>query len=120
MEGTRDYRHTHPLPSAVASAVHSTIEAPSDQNLLWRCLHGGKQNRNEAINAVIWQLAADIGVSHFNDGLESIKLALKELGITPGLHCSEACKKSWTMIDCIMPAERALISPRRGENISEP
>ena len=106
-KGTTDYRHTHSLPSAVANAVHSTFEALSDQTLLQRCLHGGTQNRNEAINALIWQratkethsglptveLAAYLAVSHFNDGSDSVKLVLKELGITPGLHCSEACKK---------------------------
>ena len=42
-KGTTDYRHTHPLPSAVANAVHSTFEALSDQNLLQCCLHGGTQ-----------------------------------------------------------------------------
>jgi len=32
-------------------------------------------------------------VSHFNNGATSIKCVLKELGITPGLHCNHACKK---------------------------
>ena len=104
---TTEYSHTHPLPSAVANAIHSTFEALSDQDLLRRCLHGGTQNRNEAINALIWQratkethsglptveLAAHLAVSHFNDGSVSLKLVLKELGITPGAHCSQACKK---------------------------
>ena len=39
------------------------------------------------------ELAAYLAVSHFNDGSDSITLVLKELGITPRLHCSEACKK---------------------------
>lgn len=99
--------HTHTLPSAVANAIHPTFEALSDQDLLRRCLHGGTQNRNEAINALIWQratkethsglptveLAANLAVPHFNDGSVSLKLVLKELGITPGSHCSQACKK---------------------------
>lgn len=32
-------------------------------------------------------------MSHFKDGSVSLKLVLKELGITPGAHCSQACKK---------------------------
>jgi len=32
-------------------------------------------------------------VSHFNNGATSIKCVLKELGVTPGLHCNQACKK---------------------------
>ena len=39
------------------------------------------------------ELAAYLAVSHLNDGSGSITLVLKELGITPRLHCSEACKK---------------------------
>ena len=54
------------------------------------------------------ELAAYLAVSHFNDGSDSFTLVLKELRITPRLHCS--------IIDCVIPAERALISPRR-ENI---
>ena len=46
---------------------------------------------NSGLSAV--ELAASLAVSHFNDGSDSIKLVLKKLGITPGLHCSEACKK---------------------------
>ena len=89
------------------------------------CLHGGTQNRNEAINALIWQhatkqthcglptveLAAYLAVPHFNDGSDSIKLVLKELGITPGLHCSKACKKLDYNRYCVIPA-----SVQGGEN----
>lgn len=79
----------------------------SDEALLARCLHGGTQNQNEATNALIWQRATKethsglavvepatfLAVSHFNDGANSINLVLQELGIEPGAHCMQACKK---------------------------
>ena len=79
---TTEYSHTQPLPSAVANAIHPTFEALSDQDLLQHCIHGGSQNHNEAINALIWQcatkethsslptveLAAHLAVSHFKMG----------------------------------------------------
>ena len=81
-KGTSDYEHAHPLPGAVANAIHPVFEALSDEDLLQRCLHGGTQNRNEALNALIWQCAtkethsglptvelpAYLAVSYYNDG----------------------------------------------------
>ena len=52
--GTSDYQHGHPIPEAVADIVHPTFEALSNESLRSRCLHGGTQNQNEAINAMIW------------------------------------------------------------------
>ena len=91
---------------AVADAIYQTFEDLSDRNLT-RCLHGGTQNQNEAINVLIWQratkethsglntveLAVFLAVSHFNDGASSISLVLQKLGINPGVHCKKACKK---------------------------
>jgi len=34
-----------------------------------------------------------LAVSHFNDGAGSIILVLEELGISPGVHCENACSK---------------------------
>ena len=106
-QGTSDYRHNHPLPMAVANAIYPTFEALSEQSLLACCLHGGTQNQNEAINALIWQratkethsglavveLATFLAVSHFNNGTISIILVLRNLGIDPGFHCIKACRK---------------------------
>ena len=105
--GTTDYTHEHPLPPAVAKAILPSFEALSDRDLLSRCLHGGTQNRNEAINALIWQratkemhsglpvveLATFLAVAHFNDGAASLLLVLEELGIAPGVHSVAACDK---------------------------
>ena len=105
--GTSDYQHDHPIPEAVADVIYPTFEALSDENLLSRCLHGGTQNQNEAINAMIWQratkethsslptveLATFLALCHFNDGAKAIICVLKELGIVPGTHCRDACAK---------------------------
>ena len=105
--GTTDYSHEHPLPPAVAKAILPSFEALSDRDFLSRCLHGGTQNRNEAINALIWQratkekhsglpvieLATFLAVAHFNDGAASLLLDLQELGIAPGVHSVAACDK---------------------------
>ena len=53
--GTSDYTHESPIPEAVADAIFPTFEALSEESLLSRCLPGGKQNQNEAINGLIWQ-----------------------------------------------------------------
>ena len=55
--GTADYQHEYPIPEAVADAIYPTFEALSDESLLSKCLHGGTQNQNEAINGMIWQRA---------------------------------------------------------------
>ena len=105
--GTSDYEHNHALPRAVADTIFPIFEDLSDEDLLKRCLHGGTQNQNEAINALIWQratkethsglntveVAVFLAVSSFNDGAGSISLVLEELGISPGVHCENACSK---------------------------
>ena len=79
--GTSDYTHESPIPEAVADAIFPTFEALSEESLLSRCLHGGTQNQNEAINGLIWQpatketrastptvkLATFLAVGYFND-----------------------------------------------------
>lgn len=105
--GTSDYTHESPIPEAVADAIFPTFEALSAESLLSRCLHGGTQNQNEAINGLIWQratkethastptveLATFLAVGYFNDGAQTLVSVLEELGITPGCHCRKACRK---------------------------
>lgn len=56
-KGTSEYPHEHLIPKAVANANLPTFEALSDEDLLACCLHGGTQNQNEVIDALIWQHA---------------------------------------------------------------
>ena len=104
---TSDHQHDHPIPEAVVDVIYPTFEALSDESLLSRCLHGGTQNQNEAINAMIWQratkethsslptveLATFLALCHFNDGAKAITCVLKELSIEPGSHRRNACAK---------------------------
>ena len=91
--GTSDYQHDHPIPEAVADVIHPTFKA-----LLSRCLHRGTQNQNEAINAMIWQLATKethsslptvelatfLALAHFSVSGKAIMCVLTELAIVPG------------------------------------
>ena len=51
--GTSNYQHDRPFPEALANAILPTFVPLSDEDLL----HGGTQNQNEVINALIWQRA---------------------------------------------------------------
>ena len=53
--GTSDYKHGNILSRAVTDTIYPIFENLSEENLLKRCVHGGTQNQNESINALIWQ-----------------------------------------------------------------
>ena len=100
-----NHKHDHPIPEAVADAIHPTFQALSDERLLSRCLHGGTRNQNEAISGLIWQratkethstlptveLATFLVLAHFSDSTTALTCVLKPLGIVPGTHCQNAC-----------------------------
>lgn len=101
-------------------------------SLLSRCLHGGTQNQNEAINALIWQratkethsglvvveLAAFLAVSHFNNGAKTLMFVLEELDIDPGCHCIAACQKlDYKRIRHLI--HKSTEPAKKGENTSE-
>ena len=104
---TKIYTRKNPIPKAVASAIYPVFEALTTEELLSGCLHGGTQNQNEAFNALIWQratkethsglptvqLATYLAVGHFNDGSRTILSVLENLGLDPGVHSTNACKK---------------------------
>lgn len=127
--GTADCDHESPIPEAVADAIYPTFEALSDESLLSRCLHGGTQNQNKAINGLIWQratkethastptveLATFLAVGHFNDGSQTLLTILEALGIDPGYHCRKACKK----LELAILVEKVENSPRKGADNSE-
>ncbi|XP_011687392.1 PREDICTED: uncharacterized protein LOC105449711 [Wasmannia auropunctata] len=74
-------------------------------NFLSRCLGGFTQNVNESFNSVVWSIAPkmtssgkdiiniaiNIAVVTFNDGLCSIMNIMDVLGITVGRQCYEFC-----------------------------
>ena len=74
-----------------------SFEALSEERLLFKCLQGGTQNQNEAINGLIWQRATKETYSSMptvDDGSASVlTYVLKELDIIPGRHSKTACAK---------------------------
>ena len=104
--GTKDYRHKHPLPSAVADAIEPVFAALSSEDLLRACLHGGTQNQNESFNALIWQrctkqthsglptvkMSVYLAIANFNDGASAIIKILQELGVEPRSFCKRTCR----------------------------
>ena len=104
--GTNEYSHNHPLPSAVADAIEPVFIALSCESLLQACTQGGTQNQNESFNALIWQrstkqthsglptveLSTHLAIAHFNDGSSAIMKILEEMGIDPGMFCKRSCK----------------------------
>lgn len=67
-KGTADYSHQHPLSEAVADAILPVFESLSDRQLLSRCLHGGTQNRNEAIKLCTYLAESDQGNTFWSSG----------------------------------------------------
>lgn len=80
-----------------------------------KCTHLATCNRGDILAYLQLSLVL-ILLSHLNDGAISIKYVLKELGITPGLYCKQACEK----LDYnAMLGERAQLNQRREENKTE-
>ena len=109
------------LVSNLEVASKGTFKALSGESLLSRCLHGGTQNQNEAINGLIWQRATKethvstptvelvtfLAVGHFNDGSQTPSTILEAFGIDPGYHCRKPCKK--------LDHDRIRHSPRKSQ-----
>ncbi|XP_046589419.1 uncharacterized protein LOC124293252 [Neodiprion lecontei] len=115
-----EYRHKPPLPKEVLEAITPVYENLSRDDLLQRCLGGFTQNNNESFNKSVWaiaskcqsggkkiiDIAADISVLLFNDGLRSLMKVLETLGVTIGPNCFNFCVE--TDAARIEQAERSL------------
>ena len=55
--GQKSYKHDHSIPDAICQQILPIFKALSSDALLQACVHGGTQNQNEALNALIWQRA---------------------------------------------------------------
>jgi len=89
----------------VFSAVKPIYEELSNDDLLTHCLGGFTQNSNGSFNSTVWSLApkstssgkvvleiaTDIAVCIFNDGLSSVMEIMKILGMTIGPNCYNFC-----------------------------
>lgn len=100
-----NYQHKSAMKEKVFNAVKSIYEELSQDELLTRCLGGFTQNSNECFNSVLWALApktmssgkkiidiaADIAVCNFNDGLQSI---MQTLNLPISQSCYDFCIKA--------------------------
>ncbi|CAH2083321.1 unnamed protein product [Euphydryas editha] len=114
------FHHKPPLSQEVFKAIRPIYEELSRDELLNRCLGGYTQNSNESFNATVWKLApksyssgkkvlnvaTDIEVCCFNDGLTSILKIMKALQMDIGVHSYNFCLE--TDAKRIEHAERSL------------
>lgn len=123
----------------VFTAVKPVYEELSRDELLSRCLGGFTQNTNESFNAVLWviapktvhsskaivDIAANITVCKFNDGLHSIMEIMQVLNITIESTCYNFCVEAderrirgaeRAMTEQAKEARRQQISTRKATN----
>ncbi|XP_077271107.1 uncharacterized protein LOC143902250 [Temnothorax americanus] len=100
-----DYTHKKPLPETVFQAIKPIYEDLSRDELLSRCIGGFTQNSNESFNATIWSMApkstssgktvldiaGNLAVCIFNDGICSIMQVIRQLDMTVGSNCYNFC-----------------------------
>ncbi|XP_018315083.1 uncharacterized protein [Mycetomoellerius zeteki] len=101
----RDFHHKPPLPADVFEKLKPIYVNLSRDELLNRCLGGYTQNSNESFNATVWnlapksylsgkkvlQIATDIAVCNFNDGLSNILRIMQVLEMTIGPQSYNFC-----------------------------
>lgn len=115
-----DYKHKPSMKITVFNAIKPAYEELSRDDLLNRCLGGYTQNNNESFNSVVWSIApktsssgklivdiaADIAVCTFNDGLSSLMHIMELLHLQIGQSCYNFCQETDT--NNIKTAERAM------------
>jgi len=98
-----DYKSA--LLELVFNAIKPIYEELSIDNLLNRCISDFTQNSSESFNATVWSMAPksvssgkvvlniaiNIAVCVYNDGLSSIMRIMEVLGMTIGLNCYNFC-----------------------------
>ncbi|EFN76248.1 hypothetical protein EAI_16696 [Harpegnathos saltator] len=127
------------MKDEVFNAVKPIYEELSRDELLSRCLGGFTQNSNECFNSVLWALApksmssgkkivdiaADIAVCNFNDGLHSIMDIIQTLNLPLGQSCYTFCvqadnyriqRAEGSMTEAVREARRSGISARKLTN----
>lgn len=114
------YTHKPPLKQEVFNAIEPIYIELSNDKLLERCLGGFTQNSNESFNSVVWtmapkvtssgktvlDMATDIAVCNFNDGLTSIMAIMQVLQMPIGQNCYNFCAE--TDARRVKTAERSL------------
>lgn len=98
-------KHKPALSIEVYEAFKPIYEELTNQDLLTRCIGGYTQNNNESFNSTVWALApkyrssgktvldvaTEIGVCIFNDGVSSILHIMKAMDLEIGPNSYEMC-----------------------------
>lgn len=137
-----DYTHNPAMHNDVFNAIKPIYDELSSDDLLSRCLGGFTQNANESFNSVVWSIApkqissgkdiidiaTNIAVVTFNDGLRSIMNIMDVLGITVGRQCYEFCLEvdsrriqhaEHSMSDAAKTSRRAAKSAKKEAELNE-
>lgn len=99
------FMHKPSMHKDVFKAIKPIYEELSSDDLLSRCLGGYTQNTNESFNSVVWSIApkavssgktvldiaTDIAIITFNDGLSSLFPVYDALGLTVGRNLCLEC-----------------------------
>ncbi|KYN15053.1 hypothetical protein ALC57_12742 [Trachymyrmex cornetzi] len=130
------FTHKPPMHEDVFKAIKPIYEELSSDDLLSRCLGGYTQNTNESFNSVVWSIApkavlsgktvldiaTDIAIITFNDGLSSLFPIYNALGLTVGRNLYDFCLESdenrikaaeHSLSDIAKEARRSITSTRK-------
>ncbi|XP_011252143.1 uncharacterized protein LOC105248831 [Camponotus floridanus] len=112
--------HKPAMHEDVFKAIQPIYKELSSDDLLSRCLDGYTQNTNESFNAVVWSIApksvssgktvldiaTDIAIILFNDGMSGLFVIYDTLGLTTGPNFYDFCLE--TDAERIKAAERSI------------
>lgn len=133
------YKHKPAMPAQIYDAILPIYEDLSNEALLERCLGGFTQNSNESFNSVVWsiapktthsgkdivEIATNIAVIKFNDGLTGVMKVLELLKIKIGRNCYNYCVEAdaqrvkfaeHSMSDAVKEARKSKTAERKEEN----
>ena len=101
------YKHTNPMPKAVAVHIKPVFDRLSKDYLLERCVDGYTQNAAESFNNILWHycpkstfvgakplnIAASLAIMTYNDGHENLLRLLSKIGLSYGRHTANVLKE---------------------------
>ena len=101
------YKHTNPMPKAVAVYIKPVFDRLSKSDLLERYVDGYTQNAAESFNNILWHfcpkstfvgtkplnIAASLAIVTYNDGHESLQRLLPKIGLGYGKHAAKVLKE---------------------------
>ena len=107
VQDPENYKHTNPLPKAVAVHIKPIFDKLKHDKLLKRCIKGYNQNAAESFNNVLWNMCpkanfvgsvplkvcTSLAVILYNDGYMKLDRLLEKLGIKCGVNTLKEFKR---------------------------